>query len=407
MFIGVTMQKYIILVCTIILAVSAFGFDRNEQHKNRFRHFDLLNRNILDNSNSTVQLLSTGFSDLAVSLSVAPAKFSQDNSTTMHLSDGSWIVIFDDNRNGSKKIYWQKYDSLGLADGVNELVASSPIGSDLVEPVVQTDSLGRIYIFFRNSSEGLIYGSRYNQDLSIDIPSFLINDTSGASFAGPFDATVYPNGKIAVAWENYSIVGSTIECRLYNELGISTFGPATVNSDGGSVSHWVPSIDIDPAGNFVVAWEDYRNSRADIYARLFNGAGTAIGAEFAIVPPPFDASNQFSPKVSYTSDNLFVIGWIDQRDAQEPYYQVYSALSGLVGSNQLISAPDSLFINWNLSLAKDTANVLSAVWASFGPQNYINMQPRSEEHTSELQSHSFISYAVFCLKKKNYLSFFF
>src|SRR5881296_4764127 len=28
-------------------------------------------------------------------------------------------------------------------------------------------------------------------------------------------------------------------------------------------------------------------------------------------------------------------------------------------------------------------------------------QARSEEHTSELQSHSNISYAVFCLKKKN------
>src|SRR6056300_1426394 len=27
-------------------------------------------------------------------------------------------------------------------------------------------------------------------------------------------------------------------------------------------------------------------------------------------------------------------------------------------------------------------------------------RPRSEEHTSELQSHSEISYAVFCLKKK-------
>ena len=31
-----------------------------------------------------------------------------------------------------------------------------------------------------------------------------------------------------------------------------------------------------------------------------------------------------------------------------------------------------------------------------------NNQKRSEEHTSELQSHSFISYAVFCLKKKPY-----
>ena len=31
---------------------------------------------------------------------------------------------------------------------------------------------------------------------------------------------------------------------------------------------------------------------------------------------------------------------------------------------------------------------------------------RSEEHTSELQSHSFISYAVFCLKKKNIIFYF-
>ena len=37
------------------------------------------------------------------------------------------------------------------------------------------------------------------------------------------------------------------------------------------------------------------------------------------------------------------------------------------------------------------------------PENetlFINTEARSEEHTSELQSHSFISYAVFCLKKK-------
>ena len=32
---------------------------------------------------------------------------------------------------------------------------------------------------------------------------------------------------------------------------------------------------------------------------------------------------------------------------------------------------------------------------------YIEGDNRSEEHTSELQSHVRISYAVFCLKKKN------
>ena len=36
------------------------------------------------------------------------------------------------------------------------------------------------------------------------------------------------------------------------------------------------------------------------------------------------------------------------------------------------------------------------------PDEYLDYvhDVRSEEHTSELQSHSFISYAVFCLKKK-------
>src|ERR1051326_9494272 len=34
------------------------------------------------------------------------------------------------------------------------------------------------------------------------------------------------------------------------------------------------------------------------------------------------------------------------------------------------------------------------------PPPTVKSSGRSEEHTSELQSHSFISYAVFCLKKK-------
>ena len=39
--------------------------------------------------------------------------------------------------------------------------------------------------------------------------------------------------------------------------------------------------------------------------------------------------------------------------------------------------------------------------------HYANAWNRSEEHTSELQSHSFTSYAVFCLKKKHTYFFFF
>src|SRR3546814_3403874 len=40
------------------------------------------------------------------------------------------------------------------------------------------------------------------------------------------------------------------------------------------------------------------------------------------------------------------------------------------------------------------------VWSRQGTQSWS--RPRSEEHTSELQSLMRISYAVFCLKKKNH-----
>src|SRR3546814_7448573 len=44
---------------------------------------------------------------------------------------------------------------------------------------------------------------------------------------------------------------------------------------------------------------------------------------------------------------------------------------------------------------------LAALWRSWGIVPAAVMGHRSEEHTSELQSLMRISYAVFCLKKKN------
>ena len=46
-------------------------------------------------------------------------------------------------------------------------------------------------------------------------------------------------------------------------------------------------------------------------------------------------------------------------------------------------------------------NILFAIVVGIvGGVAVVSLRERSEEHTSELQSHSFISYAVFCLKKK-------
>src|SRR3546814_8106490 len=54
------------------------------------------------------------------------------------------------------------------------------------------------------------------------------------------------------------------------------------------------------------------------------------------------------------------------------------------------------------ALATETDTLRSAFGAGAAADRYAAMQTlRSEEHTSELQSLMRISYAVFCLKKKN------
>src|SRR5881296_1918552 len=60
-----------------------------------------------------------------------------------------------------------------------------------------------------------------------------------------------------------------------------------------------------------------------------------------------------------------------------------------------LSLHDALPIS-SLPTCRDSTAFLRAVRRLTG-------RPRSEEHTSELQSHSNISYAVFCLKKKTHL----
>ena len=59
---------------------------------------------------------------------------------------------------------------------------------------------------------------------------------------------------------------------------------------------------------------------------------------------------------------------------------------------------DELFNEFETRLAQAPHDVLISKCRDMGASWCC---VRSEEHTSELQSHSFISYAVFCLKKKN------
>ncbi|MEW5795271.1 MAG: hypothetical protein AB1772_02820 [Candidatus Zixiibacteriota bacterium] len=309
--------------------------------------------------------------DFRISLSVSPARFDQNRGRVVQIADRDWWVVWDDDRMGSRKIFCQRYDSLGTPRAGNELLASSSIGADFADPRLALDTLGRIYFSWRDQTGGMIFVSRFAADGSPDWGPVLVSDTSLSGFAGLLDMAVFPDGQIVMVWEGYSALGSTIQMRLYSAAGLSLVGPVQVNTDGGSVNHWAPTVACAPGSGFVVSWEDYRSGQADIYARQYTGAGSAVGSDFALVPPPANTANQYSPRITYSTKDRYVIGWTDHRQGQEIYLQRYNQTTGLVGSNQLISSGLGSVLNRDLHLSASTSGRIHALWSASGADNSI------------------------------------
>src|ERR1051326_706428 len=89
---------------------------------------------------------------------------------------------------------------------------------------------------------------------------------------------------------------------------------------------------------------------------------------------------------------------LDPPDADAEISSVGSIESALPG--QITFAVNAKFLPLALT-SKASALIVEEKFPALEKPTLRTRNPqfRSEEHTSELQSHSFISYAVFCLKK--------
>jgi len=368
-------MKPALVLLTLLISISGRAFpagsDRLAEHDLLLQGLDVSRRNRPTVTVDGLALATADGDDIRVSLSTAPARFDQDNARLLQIAGGDWWVVWEDARYGSRKIFRQRFDSLGVPPGGNELLAGSGIGADYTEPRLGIDTLGRIYFAWRDQTGGMIFVTRFAANGSSDWSPRLVNDTSLSSFAGPFDLAVFRDGQVVLVWEDYSALGSTIRMRIYSANGSSLAGPTVVNSDGASASHWVPAVAHAPGSGFLVCWEDYRNGQADIYARQFTGAGNPVGSDFVVVPPPASLAAQYAPRVVYSSKDRYVIGWTDLRQGQEIYLQRFNPTTGLVGDNRQISSGHALVLNRDLDLSVLAAGRIHVLWNASGIDNTI------------------------------------
>lgn len=310
--------------------------------------------------------------DVLLSESVSPANFIQKDADIADLKGGRMVAAWADDRQGPVGVYIQLLKDDGTAAGNNlALIVGDDI--DLSDPHVCADTTGAFYVVWREEVHGFLQAARFDSLAAVVTPAFFVSDTTLGGYAGEFDAACLSDGRLIVAWEDYS-VQNNIVCRAFSIGGAVSIDQTTVNSDGLDVKHWSPAIAGAPNGNFAVVWEDYRSGEADVFYRRFNTLGIPYSAELSLVDASAPDSARYLPALIYSSTAGYVAAWVDLRDGQDIYMQQVSQSGSLVGVNRLLSDETASSSNWEIALGVTPAGKTMASWTIYDPENRIMLQ---------------------------------
>ncbi|MCP4705354.1 MAG: hypothetical protein GY865_12150, partial [candidate division Zixibacteria bacterium] len=194
---------YSLLILAILLVFPMNSFAINESSPDRDKIYNKpINKPFSDNypvfltkllppDVSKYNQLSeiTGFSDVLISESVAPATFTQQNSTTTRLADGRTVVGWTDDRNGNLMIFIQIFDSDGIRSGSNIMAIGRDDQNDVSSPQLVSDGSGGFYLGWRDDATGWIFASHFYGDLTRETEFRISNPALG--YAGLFDMALY------------------------------------------------------------------------------------------------------------------------------------------------------------------------------------------------------------------------
>jgi hypothetical protein len=142
---------------------------------------------------------------------------------------------------------------------------------------------------------------------------FLVNTTTANDQADPV-AAMDSTGDFVIAWDSVGQDGtgngggSGVYAQRYNSAGTKQGREFRVNTFTTNDQIY-PSVSMDPAGNFVIAWESVGQdgSGRGIYAQRYNSGGATQGAEFRV--NVYTSGDQYGAYVAKDGNGNFVIVW--------------------------------------------------------------------------------------------------
>jgi hypothetical protein len=261
---------------------------------------------------------------------------------------GNFVVVWADWRNDNSDIYAQRFNSSGGALGVNFRVDDDTTnGGQYAPDVVMNYNTGSFVITWRderNEDEFDVLAQRFKPNGDTLGEVLKVNDQfiGTSSLAEPAIA-MDDSGKFAITWADSRYDDYDVYVMYYDYNGLAWGVNNPVIDDGAVGNQCYPDIAMSDSGFFVIAWNDERNLNSDIYAQRYDvrNLGYSLETNFRVDNDESGAT-QVWPSVAMNEAGDFVIAWNDERNPQEIYAQRYEFSPDTVvpmGTNFSISDP--------------------------------------------------------------------
>jgi len=236
-------------------------------------------------------------------------------------SDGTAVVVW----HGCSGICAQKIDPKGGKLWPTDVqVSSGP--ATVSNPKVALDASGAIFVVWEDrrgrSDASDIYGQRLNPAgdrlWSEDVR---VNSDVGSAIQEFPSIAVDGTQRAVIVWRDRRNNDADIYAQMLDAAGARSWGSdVRVNSDDNPADQTLPSVAISDNGVAIVAWQDKRNSRREIFAQKLTGSGVKLwSADVQVNLTPTGEDQQYPAIAANTSGYAGII-WYGYRSGQAGIY---------------------------------------------------------------------------------------
>ncbi|MCJ7457959.1 MAG: dockerin type I domain-containing protein [candidate division Zixibacteria bacterium] len=291
----------------------------------------------------------------------------QNNSAIATDGSGNFIITWQDKRNGNWGIYAQRFNSSGTPLGTNFKVNDDVGTADQRNPAIALDGAGSFVITWQDLRNGGvdIYAQRYNSSGTPLGTNFKVNDDVGAGLHTMPAIALDGPGNFVITWTDYRNGNGDIYARRYNSSGTPLGASFKANDDIGTTEQFTSAIALDGSGNFVITWQDYRNGNWDIYAQRYNSSGTPLGTNFK-ANDDVGTTEQSYPAIAMNGSGNFAITWGDRRNGNlDIYTQRYNSSGTPLGTNFKVNDDAGTAAQYYTAISMDGSGNFVITWQDY------------------------------------------